>query len=118
MKSLMIAAFVAASLPAAAIAQDAAGAPEAPAAAEAAQPQAEQAAAPANATELAELLKPGRTIRDAGNLRLGKIDRVTDDGSVRLIFNSRFVTIPASTLSANEGNLVTSLTKREVSRLR
>lgn len=123
MKSLMIAALVAASVPAAAIAQDAVENEQAPAvAAEApeAAPQVAQEAAPAAAPaeDISEQLKPGRTVRDTNSLRLGKIDRVTEDGSVRLIFSSRFVTIPGDTLSVKDGDIVTSLTKREVAKLR
>lgn len=63
-------------------------------------------------------IRTGRTLRDPANVRVGKIDRVNADGSVRVIFEERFITIPADTLSVKDGEVTTSLTRREVSRLR
>ncbi len=64
-------------------------------------------------------VKAGATLRDAGDLRLGRIDRVLDDGSVRIIFDGRFVTVPADKLVvADNGTVSTTLTKREVAKLR
>ncbi|WP_448578656.1 hypothetical protein [Thermaurantiacus sp.] len=63
-------------------------------------------------------LRPGQTVRDPANARLGKIDRVNADGSVRIIFEERFVIIPADKLVVHNGNVTTSLTRREVARLR
>jgi hypothetical protein len=62
-------------------------------------------------------LKTGLTIRDSAGKRLGTIDRVLPDGSVRLILGGRFVRIPADKVSVAEGKVTTSLTKREASRL-
>lgn len=63
--------------------------------------------------------KIGSTMRDAGDLRLGRVDRVFEDGSVRIIFDGRFVTVPADKISvAENGDVTTSLTKREVAKLR
>jgi hypothetical protein len=45
-----------------------------------------QSADAAPAVSTAEYVKEGRTVRDANNARLGKIDRVNPDGSVRIIF--------------------------------
>lgn len=75
------------------------------------------AMAPAVATDPA-VVKPGRTLRDASNVRLGKIDRVNADGSVKIIFDSRFVTVPAESIRVTDGEPSTTLTKRDVSRLR
>ena len=64
-------------------------------------------------------VKMGDTLRDAGDIRLGRVDRVLQDGSVRIIFDGRFVTIPADkVVVAENGNVSTTLTKREVSKLR
>ena len=81
-------------------------------------PAATQAVEPAPAVANADVVKPGRTLRDSANTRLGKIDQVNADGSVRIIFDARFVTIPADTISVSGSEPVTSLTKREVSKLR
>jgi hypothetical protein len=61
--------------------------------------------------------KRGATLRDAKSLRLGTIDRVNADGSVQVIFDSHFVTIPADKLVVAADGVATSLTKAEVSRL-
>lgn len=61
--------------------------------------------------------KRGATLRDVKASRLGAIDRVNADGSVQIIFNSRFVTIPADKLVASSDGVATSLTKAEVSKL-
>ena len=66
----------------------------------------------------APAVKAGKTLRDASNIRLGRIDKVNDDGSVRIIFDSRFVTLPADKLVvAENGDASTTLTKREISKL-
>lgn len=75
-------------------------------------------AAPAFADDAATSLKAGQILRDANNLRLGQIDRVGPDGSVQIIFGSRFTTIPANTITVVEGKPVTSLTKKEVAAIK
>jgi hypothetical protein len=62
--------------------------------------------------------KRGATLRDANLTRLGTIDRVNSDGSVQIIFNAKFVTIPASKLIVAKDMVSTSLTKSEVAKLR
>ena len=62
--------------------------------------------------------KRGATLRDAKSARLGTIDRVNSDGSVQIIFNSKFVTIPADKLVVADDSVTTSLTKAEVAKLR
>jgi hypothetical protein len=62
--------------------------------------------------------KRGATLRDVNMTRLGTIDRVNGDGSVQIIFNSKFVTIPATKLVVAQDAVSTSLTKSEVSKLR
>lgn len=62
--------------------------------------------------------KRGMTLRDAKATRVGSIDRVNADGSIQIIFNSKFVTIPADKLVATAEGVSTSLTKTEVSKLR
>ncbi|MET0377204.1 MAG: hypothetical protein ABW128_23465 [Rhizorhabdus sp.] len=73
----------------------------------------------ANAAEgSAAAAKRGATLRDANGTRLGTIDRINADGSVQIIFNSKFVTIPADKLVSSESGVATSLTKTEVAKLR
>ncbi len=62
--------------------------------------------------------KAGRLLKDSAGGRIGKIDQVLGDGSVRVIFDERFVVIPAATLSIVDGEAVTSLAKRDVAKLR
>lgn len=66
----------------------------------------------------APTIKRGSTLRDAKNVRLSLIDRVNIDGSVTIIFNSKFVTIPADKLAVIDSVVTTSLTKSEVAKLR
>lgn len=61
--------------------------------------------------------KRGATVRDAKSSRLGTIDRVNADGSVQIIFESKFVTIPADKIVTTQDGVSTSLTKAEVSKL-
>ncbi|MDO7842286.1 hypothetical protein [Sphingomonas immobilis] len=70
------------------------------------------------ATAVVAAPKRGATLRDAKATRLGSIDRVNADGSVQIIFNSKFVTIPADKLVSGTDGVATSLTKAEVSKLR
>lgn len=63
-------------------------------------------------------IRQGQTLRDANMARLGPVNRVLADGSVQIIHNSRFVTIPADSLSVEDGKAKTSLTRKEVSRMR
>lgn len=72
---------------------------------------AQDAAAPAVA-------KAGRMLKDSTGGRVGKIDKVLADGSVRVIVDERFVTVPAATLSIVDGEAVTSMPKRDVAKLR
>jgi len=50
---------------------------------------------------------------DNGN-RLAPIYRVAADGNPQVILNGRLVTVPASSLSAVDGKLTTSLSKKEI----
>ena len=61
---------------------------------------------------------PGKMLVGANGARLGAVYRVTSDGSPQLIVNGKMVTVPASTLSMVDGELKTSLSKSEGSKLR
>ena len=66
------------------------------------------------ATDQAIQVEKGeRLFSGTGNL-LGSVYRVTEGGDAQVILDSRFVTVPASTLSRSEGKLKTTLTKREL----
>lgn len=56
----------------------------------------------------------GDMLRDANNVRLGAVDAVNKDGSINLIYESRYLTVPANTLSIANGKLVTSMTRAQL----
>ena len=60
----------------------------------------------------------GKMLVSANGARLGAVHRVTGDGSARLIFDGKMVTVPVSTLSVVDGKLTTSLSKQEVRKLK
>ncbi|MFQ3665375.1 MAG: hypothetical protein SNJ79_04965 [Sphingomonadaceae bacterium] len=60
----------------------------------------------------------GQVLRGADNVRLGRIDRVFPDGSVRVIAGERFAVIPASEIQVVDGKPVTRLSRRDIERLR
>jgi len=68
--------------------------------------------------------KAGTMILSADGKRIGRIDRIitNKDGqavSASVIYNSRFVYVPVSTLTVGEdGRATTSLSRKEVSALR
>jgi hypothetical protein len=59
-------------------------------------------------------LNAGTMLYAANGYRLGRIYRVNADGNPQVILNSRLVTVPASTVSAVDGKITTSLSKKEV----
>jgi hypothetical protein len=63
-------------------------------------------------------VRTGDTLRDAKAARIGAVSRVYGDGSVQVIYGSRFVVIPADTLTTEEGKLKTSLTRQEIAKLK
>lgn len=62
-------------------------------------------------------IKRGQSLYDAGGKKLGEIFRVLPDGSVRLIRDERTVTVPAATLTRQDGKLVTSLSWTDLRKL-
>lgn len=46
--------------------------------------------------------------------RLAAVYRVTQDGVAQIILNGKMVSVPAATLTAADGKLSTSLTKRDL----
>ncbi|WP_232824384.1 hypothetical protein [Blastomonas sp. UPD001] len=73
-------------------------------------------AAPAFAQDDA-LISKNQTIYDAEGKRVGKVTRVLEDGSALVIYKGKVVRIGASTLTAAEGKVTTSLSKKELARL-
>jgi hypothetical protein len=74
----------------------------------------DQSAAAVGATVAA--VSKGQMVISASGARLGTVYRVVD-GSPQIIIDGRMVTIPAATLSASSGKLMTSLSKSAVSEL-
>lgn len=68
-------------------------------------------------------LKAGRTLVTSDGKRVGQIDRIVadqsgDPRSVAVILGSRFIYVPASTLSSGDnGRVMTSLTYKDVRKL-
>jgi hypothetical protein len=67
----------------------------------------------------ADAVRKGVTIVDQEGKRIAQVDRVNTGASgsvesVSVIFDSKYVTIPANTLSPKDGKLVTSLSKAQV----
>jgi hypothetical protein len=60
----------------------------------------------------------GKMLIASNGTRLGAVYRVGNDGSAQVIIDGKMVTVPASTLSAADGKLTTSLSKNEVLALR
>ncbi|WOK36944.1 hypothetical protein [Sphingomonas sp. C3-2] len=61
--------------------------------------------------------KNGVTMYSSDGKRLGKINRVAD-GVATIIFDSRFVRVPLSSLTDSDGKLVTSLDYAAVRKLK
>ena len=74
-------------------------------------------AQPAVATAPVGVAAKGQSITSADRVRLGSVVRVNGDGSVAIIFDTRLLILPASTLKVSDGKLSTSLSKREVASL-
>ena len=60
----------------------------------------------------------GKMLYGANGQRVATIYRVNAEGNPQVIIDGRLITVPASTLSNNDGKVTTSLTKREVTRIR
>ncbi|ENZ82153.1 MULTISPECIES: hypothetical protein [Caulobacter] len=62
-------------------------------------------------------IRAGQILRDVNKVRLGPINTVKADGSVVIIFDSHFKTIPADKVNVINGQPTTSLTRGEVFKL-
>lgn len=79
------------------------------------------AATPALADD-ALAIKTNALVKTADGARVGRIDRVVNDAdgkpvAVKIIFQGRFITIPAASLSTSGQNLVTTLSRKDVDKL-
>ncbi|KPF65481.1 hypothetical protein IP88_13430 [alpha proteobacterium AAP81b] len=74
-------------------------------------------AVPAVAQTPAADIKAGRVLKDESGARIGKIDKVLADGSAKVIFDGRYVTIPGATMKLVDGDPVTSMPKRDIAKL-
>jgi hypothetical protein len=73
------------------------------------------AQAPADsAPAAAPLAKKGEMLVASNGARLGAVYRVGPDGAAQIILDGKMISVPASTLSATNGKLQTSLSKSEV----
>jgi hypothetical protein len=66
----------------------------------------------------AAAFKTGDWMRDVDGRRIGKVSNVNQDGSAKVIFESRIITVPGPTLNMVDGKLATSLSVRELRDLR
>lgn len=56
----------------------------------------------------------GDMLYGAGGRRLGAVYSVTPEGAPQIILNGKLYTIPASSLSLEDGKLHTSMSKKEI----
>jgi sporulation protein YlmC with PRC-barrel domain len=56
----------------------------------------------------------GKSIYAQGGKRIGVVYAVKADGSAQVILNGKLVTIPASTITAANGKIETSMDKKQV----
>lgn len=86
---------------------------------------AEEAATVVAATETAAVAAPaapattvvatrGQMVVAAGGIRLGPVARLAADGSPRVIFEGRVITVPLSSLTLVDGRLISSMTRAEI----
>lgn len=58
----------------------------------------------------------GQAIYANGGKRLGAIYKTTVDGAAQVILDGKLVTIPASTITVENGKVETSMTRQELKR--
>lgn len=63
-------------------------------------------------------VRAGKMIYGANGQRIAAAYRVTQNGTVQVILNSKLVSIPADTLSEVDGKITTSLTKADLTKAR
>ena len=63
-------------------------------------------------------LSAGKMLYGSDGNRIASIYRVNAEGNAQVILNGRLVTVPASSLSSANGKVTTSLTKRDLLKVR
>jgi hypothetical protein len=76
------------------------------------------AQAPALTPAAAVAPAAGKTVYFSTGQRVGVINRLNAAGDPQIIFDGQLVTLPATTLSDVGGKLTTSLTRKDVGRVR
>jgi len=71
---------------------------------------------PAFAQTTVETVARNTVLWDAGGKRVGKVNRVHEDGSVSVIVGEKLVRVPSSSLTSADGKLTTSMTLRDLKR--
>jgi hypothetical protein len=69
----------------------------------------------AGETVAATKLKAGQMLYSSAGYRVAQIYRVSGDGNPQVIYDGKLITVPASTISAVDGKVTTTLTKRDLS---
>ncbi len=59
----------------------------------------------------------GQDVRTTSGIKVGLIDHVNADGSVRIIYEERFVTLPADSIKIEGGVVKTSLARKDINKL-
>lgn len=77
---------------------------------------ADEVAPPASAS--ADRAQTGDMLYSSTGHRIGSVYRVTSEGNPQVILDGRLITVPASSLSEVSGKLTTSLSKRDLARLK
>lgn len=63
-------------------------------------------------------VKAGQMLYSGEGRRLSQVDRVLKSGDAQIIMSGRFVAVPRSSLAMVDGKLMTSMTRKEVERIR
>jgi hypothetical protein len=66
-------------------------------------------------TDAASIAKRA-TIYSAEGTKIGRVEKVVD-GTVRIIYRSKFLSIPAASLTAQEGGYKTTLTNSDINKM-
>ena len=71
----------------------------------------------AHAQAAAPIAHAGEIVRTATGAKVGQIDRVNDDGSLRIIYEDHFITLPVASISNHDGKVITSLAIKDINKL-
>ncbi len=71
----------------------------------------------AQAQTTARVVHVGEIVRTPTGARVGAVDRINDDGSLRVIHDDQFITLPANSITSQDGKVTTSLAAKEINKL-